>query len=431
MDMKRFLSRSEYFKWGVTAFLVIAAELAFYMLLTNSKGFLNNLNTVGRILSPIIWGLVISYLLWPIVKFFERKAMVPLLKKISPKKEHHRAARALAILISMVVAIFLIGMLLYLVVPQLYESIESIVTSAPDYYDTVSAWITNFFKDYPQAEQMLLEATGHASQSLVDFARSAVLPYLSKVITNLSTGVYSVLRTVMNILIGFVVACYVLGNVEPFSAKCKKILYSLFSVQTTDHILSAVRFTDRAFNGFIDGKIIDSAIIGVICYIVCSILQMPYVVLVSVVVGVTNIIPVFGPFIGGIPTALIILLVSPTKALIYVIFIIVLQQIDGNIIGPKILGSSIGINGFWIMFAILLGGGLFGVAGMILAVPLFAVLYSGVEILVNRRLKNRGLSTETAVYVDIAGIDPETLEPIPLHPKQQEAAAPSSEGGEE
>ena len=235
----------------------------------------------------------------------------------------------------------------------------------------------------------------------------------------------------LNILIGFVVACYVLGNVETFSAKCKKLLYSCFSVKNTDTILSAVRFTDRAFNGFINGKIIDSAIIGIICYIVCSILKMPYIVLVSVVVGVTNIIPVFGPFIGGIPTALIILLVSPTKALIYVIFIIVLQQIDGNIIGPKILGSSIGINGFWIMFAILLGGGLFGVVGMILAVPLFAVLYSGLEILVDKRLKNRGLATETAAYVDIVGIDPDTLKPIPSNPVAAENAAPPSKSGKE
>ena len=428
--MKRFFSRSEYFKWGVTAFLVIAASLAFYMLLSNSKGFTATLGSVSSILSPIIWGLVISYLLWPIVKFLQAKLMDPAMKKIFPKRDMHRLSRALAIFVSIVIALVLIAMLMYLIIPQLYSSIESIVTNSPQYYQTVSDWITNFLKDYPQAEQILLEATGNASQTLADWAREAVLPYLSKIITNLSTGLYSVLRAILNMLIGFVVACYVLGNVEVFSAKCKKILYSLFSVQSTDNILSAVRFTDRAFNGFISGKIVDSAIIGVICYVVCSILQMPYVVLVSVIVGVTNIIPVFGPFIGGVPTALIILLVSPAKALVYVIFIIVLQQIDGNIIGPKILGSSIGINGFWIMFAILLGGGLFGVVGMILAVPMFAVVYSGIGLLVDKRLKKRGLTTETADYIDIAGIDPETLQPIPLHPAEPEPA-PSSESGKE
>ncbi|MBQ9045935.1 MAG: AI-2E family transporter [Oscillospiraceae bacterium] len=427
--MKRFFSKSEYFKWGVTAFLVIAASLAFYMLLTNGQAFVATVRTITGILSPIIWGLVIAYLLWPSVKILQKKALGPLLKKLFPKRDLHRLARALSILIAIVVALLLVAMLVYLVVPQLYDSVESIVTNSPQYYQTVSDWITNFLKDYPQAEQILLEATGNASQNLADFARNAVLPYLSKIITSLSTGLYSVLRAILNILVGFVVACYVLGNIEIFSAKCKKILYSVFSVKSTDNILAAVRFTDRAFNGFINGKIIDSAIIGVLCYVVCSILNMPYTVLVSVVVGVTNIIPVFGPFIGGIPTALIILLVSPTKALIYVIFIIILQQIDGNIIGPKILGSSIGINGFWIMFAILLGGGLFGVIGMVLAVPLFAVLYSGIGLLVDRRLKKRGLATETADYVDILGIDPETLEPIPAHPTPAEAAPPSAESG--
>ena len=429
--MKRFFSRSIYFKWGVTAFVVVSALMVFYTLLTNGRIFLSAIHTIGSILSPVIWGLVISYLLWPLVKLTEAKLFNPLLKKIFPKRKISTASRALSIALAIFTALLLIGTLLYLVIPQIYASIENIVLSTPEYYETVSNWIMNFLKDYPQTEQILLEVTGNASQSLSDFARDAVLPYLSKIITNLSTGLYSVLRTVLNILIGFVVACYVLGNVESFSAKCKKVLYSMFSIQNADNLLSAFRFTDRAFNGFIIGKIIDSAIIGVICYIVCSILNMPYTVLVSVVVGVTNVIPVFGPFIGGIPTALIILLVSPAKALIYIIFIIILQQIDGNILGPKILGSSIGINGFWIMFAILLGGGLFGVAGMILAVPMFAVLYSGFGLLVKKRLKDRGLMTETAAYMNIKSIDPETLEPIPLVAPEENGAPASSEGGKQ
>lgn len=218
-------------------------------------------------------------------------------------------------------------------------------------------------------------------------------------------------------LIGFVVACYVLSNMELFLAKSKKVLYSMFSVKASKRILKAIRFTDTAFMGFISGKVIDSAIIGVICYICCAIMRMPYVVLVSVIVAVTNIIPVFGPFIGAVPTALIILLVSPMKCLIYVIFIIVLQQIDGNIIGPKILGSSTGINGFWIMFAILLGGGLFGFIGMLLGVPVFVVIYAGLEKLVNDGLKKRGLQTETAEYMDLDYIDDATMRPVRL-PKE-------------
>ncbi len=429
--MKRFFSRTAYFKWGVTAFLTVASLMVFYILLTNGSVFTTAIKTLLRILSPVVWGLVIAYLLWPLVKNADANLFVPLLKKVFPKRRVTTASRVLAIALALVASLLVIGTLLYLIIPQVYSSIESIVLNTPEYYDTVSNWIMNFLKDYPQTEKILLEVTGTASQNISDWARDAVLPYLSTIITNLSTGLYSVLRTVLNILIGFVVACYVLGNVESFSARCKKLLYSMFSVKNADNILSAVRFTDRAFNGFLIGKIIDSAIIGVICYIVCSILNMPYTVLVSVVVGVTNIIPVFGPFIGGIPTALIILLVSPAKALIYIIFIIILQQIDGNIIGPKILGSSIGINGFWIMFAILLGGGLFGVGGMILAVPMFAVLYSGFGLLVRMRLKERGLKTETADYMNIKSIDPVTLEPIPLTVEAESTPPPSSDGGEQ
>ena len=263
-------------------------------------------------------------------------------------------------------------------------------------------------------EEALLAATGKASDSLLDWAKTALLPSMGKVVTSLTTGIYAVLRGILDVLIGFVVACYVLSNMELFLAKAKMVLYSIFPLRSSKRILKAIRFTDTAFMSFISGKVIDSAIIGVICYICCAIMRMPYVVLVSVVVGVTNIIPVFGPFIGAVPTALIILLDSPMKCLIYVIFILVLQQIDGNIIGPKILGSSTGINGFWIMFAILLGGGLFGFIGMLLGVPVFVVIYAGLEKLVNNGLKKRGLQTETAEYMNLDYIDDATLRPVRL-----------------
>ena len=245
---------------------------------------------------------------------------------------------------------------------------------------------------------------------------------MGKIVTSLTTGIYAVLRGILDVLIGFVVACYVLSNMELFMAKSKMVLYSIFPLRSSKRILKAIRFTDTAFMSFISGKVIDSAIIGVICYICCAIMRMPYVVLVSVVVGVTNIIPVFGPFIGAVPTALIILLDSPMKCLIYVIFILVLQQIDGNIIGPKILGSSTGINGFWIMFAILLGGGLFGFIGMLLGVPVFVVIYAGLEKLVNNGLKKRGLQTETAEYMNLDYIDDATLRPVRLPTEAPHAA---------
>ena len=416
--MKRFDPKNKYLGWGITAFGVIACCILFYMLLQHGKLIGDAISSLLGILSPIIWGLVIAYLLWPLTKVFQRKLFEPLLKKIWPKKPVRTSlARGLSVALSILVALLIIAALIWLIIPQIYTSVESIVLNSQDYYDTITGWINKFFENNPEVEEVLLSATGNVSDSLLDWAKTALLPSMGKVVTSVTTGIYAVLRAILNVLIGFVVACYVLSNMELFLAKSKKVLYSMFSVKASKRILKAIRFTDTAFMGFISGKVIDSAIIGVICYICCAIMRMPYVVLVSVIVAVTNIIPVFGPFIGAVPTALIILLVSPMKCLIYVIFIIVLQQIDGNIIGPKILGNSTGINGFWLMFAILLGGGLFGFIGMLLGVPVFVVIYAGLEELVNNGLKKRGLQTETAEYMDLDYIDDATMRPVRL-PKE-------------
>ncbi len=219
-------------------------------------------------------------------------------------------------------------------------------------------------------------------------------------------------KGVYNVIIGIIVSVYILSNMERFIAGVRRLTYSLFGIETAEKIRDGLAFTDKTFMGFINGKLLDSAIIGLICYIVCAILNMPYALLVSVIVGVTNIIPFFGPFIGAVPSALIILMVDPMKTLIFVIFIIVLQQIDGNLIGPKILGSSIGINGFWVMFSIILGAGLFGFWGMLLGVPVFVLIYTLIDGAVVKKLKKSDLPWETAEYVDLESIDPVTREII-------------------
>lgn len=400
--MKRFDPKNKYLGWGITAFGVIACCILFYMLLQHGKSIGDAISSLLGILSPIIWGLVIAYLLWPLTKVFQRKLFEPLLKKIRPKKPVRTSlARGLSVALSILVALIIIAALIWLIIPQIYTSVESIVLNSQDYYDTITGWINKFFENNPEVEEVLLSATGNVSDSLLDWAKTALLPSMGKVVTSVTTGIYAVLRAILNVLIGFVVACYVLSNMELFLAKSKKVLYSMFSVKASKRILKAIRFTDTAFMGFISGKVIDSAIIGVICYICCAIMRMPYVVLVSVIVAVTNIIPVFGPFIGAVPTALIILLVSPMKCLIYVIFIIVLQQIDGNIIGPKILGEKVGVDSLMIVVAITISGGLWGLIGMFIGVPLFAVLRQAVKELVESRLQKKHLPVETAVYYDV------------------------------
>ena len=399
--MKRFDPKNKYFGWGITAFGVIACSILFFMLLQHGKSISGAIGTLISILSPIIWGMVITYLLWPLVKMFQRKLFEPLLQKIRPKKPVSKSlARGLSVVLAILVALVLIAALVWLIIPQLYTSIESIVLNSQQYYDTITGWINRFFENNPEVEEALLSATGKASDSLLDWAKTALLPSMGKVVTSLTTGIYAVLRGILDVLIGFVVACYVLSNMELFLAKAKMVLYSIFPLRSSKRILKAIRFTDTAFMSFISGKVIDSAIIGVICYICCAIMRMPYVVLVSVVVGVTNIIPVFGPFIGAVPTALIILLDSPMKCLIYVIFILVLQQIDGNIIGPKILGETVGVDSLMIVVAITISGGLWGLVGMFIGVPLFAVLRQAVKELVESRLQKKHLPTETTAYMD-------------------------------
>jgi predicted PurR-regulated permease PerM len=416
--------------WGLTAFFVIVGSILFYMLFRHFGNLWAFIKLLTRILSPILWGFAIAYLICPMMKFFERKLFKPLGEKLFPQKEKNAWAfsRAMAIALAVVVMLILLAFLLWLVLPQLYLSIESIVLSAPDYVLDTIAWIQDMLKGMPELENATVTILDDLADTFISWVRTNLLPEMNSIITNVTTGVYYILREILNVAIGIVVSVYVLYNKEKFGANAKKMFYSVFSIHTTEKILRSIRFIDETFMGFIVGKLIDSLIIGVLCYILCLILGMPYAVLISVVIGVTNVIPVFGPFIGAVPTALIVLMDSPMKCLIFVLMIIILQQIDGNVIGPKILGNSLGVNGFWVMFAILVGAGLFGFMGMLLGVPFFTVLSTGSKALINSRLKKRGLSEETADYVNLDHIDPVTLEPVKRDPVLSESREEGTAG---
>ena len=312
----------------------------------------------------------------------------------------------------------LMAALVYLILPQLYSSLETIVVNSNTYIANVTNWVTKMLEDYPEIERYASQLLGTVNTNLMDWIQGTVLPELGSLVTNVTTGVYYVLMGVYNLVIGIIVSVYILSNLEGFTASAKRMLYSLFPVETAEKIREGLAFTDRTFMGFINGKLLDSAIIGLICYIVCAILKMPYALLVSVIVGVTNVIPFFGPFIGAVPSAIIILMVSPLKCLIFIVFIIVLQQVDGNIIGPKILGSSIGINGFWVMFSIILGAGLFGFWGMLLGVPVFVVIYTAINSRIERRLKENDLPWRVEEYSELDHIDPVTRQAVKKAPPE-------------
>ena len=412
----------KYLYWGVTAFCVIAAAILFYMALNYLPLLRQGLASLLHILSPFIWGLVICYLLTPFMRLVQKKLFGPLSKKLyknSKRSDGSRFARSMSVLLSELFLLAILTALVCLIIPQLYSSLQNMVANSPMYIETASRWLTQLLEDFPEIEQYVSQTLGQVNTSLMDWIQNTVLPKLGSLISNVTSGVYYAIMGVYNLVIGIIVSVYVLSNLEQFGASAKRILYSVFSVDMAKKILEGLEFTDRTFMGFINGKLLDSAIIGLICYIVCSILRMPYALLVSVIVGVTNIIPFFGPFIGAVPSSIIILLVNPVKCLIFIAFIILLQQLDGNIIGPKILGSSVGINGFWVMFSIILGAGLFGFWGMLLGVPVFVIIYAAITGSVTRKLKRSDLPWEAADYMDMAYIDPVTYQPVKKHREEE------------
>ena len=417
----------KYLYWGVTAFLVVAASILFYMALNYMPALGKALQKLARILNPFIWGLVFTYLLTPLMRSLEKNCFYPLGKKLHKSNEQRAArfGRGLSVLVSIIVLLAVLAALVYMILPQLYSSIETIVTNSPAYLENLGIWVEQTLKDFPAVadffEERLAELNSNLGSDLFAWIQTNVLPQLGSFVTNVTSGVYSVVRAVYNLVIGIIVSIYLLNGLEHYGAAFKRVLYSLLNIESAEKLLEGIRFTDRTFIGFINGKLLDSAIIGLICYIVCAILKMPYTLLVSVIIGITNIIPFFGPLIGAVPSAFIILMVDPLKCLIFIIFIILLQQVDGNFIGPKILGNSVGISGFWVMFSIILGAGLFSFWGMLLGVPVFVVIYTLINSLIEKKLRRSDLPVDVAEYRDLDHIDAVTRQSIRRTPPSETA----------
>lgn len=412
--MKNLFTDRKYLCWGLTAFFVIIGSILFFMLLQHMAGIRAALSKLMGILSPIIWGVVFSYLLQPIQLCMRNHLFDKLCTKLCKKRPELavKLSRAITALISLILLIVVLSALLWMLLPQVYESLETLILNLPAYAQTIGAWVEDKLSSYPQLETVVIGFLSEVEVSITDLMQNSVFPRVESIIANLTTGVYRVVRAALNLLIGFVVAIYVLYNTDRCNSSLKRITYSIFSTEKAGHILKAFRFAHEVIMGFISGKIVDSLIIGVLCYIGCRILSIPYAVLVSVIVGVTNIIPFFGPFIGAVPSAFLILVISPSKCLVFVLFVFLLQQFDGNILGPRILGDAVGIKGFWIMFAIIVGGGLFGFIGMVMGVPVMTIILAAAHYLINNALEKRGHSTEREAYEKLDYIDPESGEMI-------------------
>ncbi|MCR4787943.1 MAG: AI-2E family transporter [Lachnospiraceae bacterium] len=409
----KFPINKKYLKIGTVAFIVIALSILFAHMISTFDTIPNYFSNIIHVMQPIIFGVIFAYLFNPIMNFFERELIFPRIMKskgvISDK------SRKITRLCSVILTYLFIGLLIYglisLVSPKLVESINILINQMPNYfqslqntYDKYSVMILEKYNKFEPTISTTLSFLGMTTESMKDWVNN-VLPDIKDWFGGLSSGLRSIIVSLWNLIIGLVVSIYALLTKEKFSAQAKKIIYALFSKERANNLLKDTRFISDTFIGFISGKIFDSLIIGILCFIGLTILRIPYTVLISVIIGITNIIPFFGPFIGAIPSAFLLLMINPLICLKFIIFIVVLQQIDGNIIGPKILGSSTGLSGFWVIFAITVFGGLWSFVGMFIGIPFFAVIYALIKRKIDHKLEEKNMPTDTDFYGPVKRIE--------------------------
>lgn len=431
----KFSEQPHYFQWGLTAFCVIGCCVLVAFVLIKLPFIWNVVKKLFGALSPFIYGFVMAYLLMPVFNMLYRRIQPPMSRKFT---HGTRIAKGISSLLTLIIGLAVVAGLLWMVLPQLVVSIFSIVESADTYMNDVSNWVTGLLKDNPVIARNFMQVYEQFSEQLVNWVQNIALPHL----VTMMTGVVTTVSVVVDILIGIIIALYILNGKETFCAQAKKMTYSLFSIDRANSIIERVAYIHRVFGGFITGKLIDSLIIGVLCFIGIRVMmsvglltiESSFALLISVIIGVTNIIPFFGPFIGAIPSAILIMVESPLQALYFVIFIIILQQIDGNILGPKIRMANMTQKLERPVELPRIFGGLFGFVGMAIGVPLFAVIYSIVSECINHLLHNRGLSEDTNDYRGDKRLDAGTGQFVhvssnvpPVSARERRAAAKAKE----
>lgn len=399
---------------GVTAFLVIAAGIVLFFIIYRFNDVQNALNTLGEILTPITYGLVMAYLLNPVYNFFQGRLERLFTRRKGKKlsKRALRASKALSITITLILALVAVTSLLSMVIPQVIDSIFGIVESLPSNLARLSATLEEMLKSYPELDDTAMNLYNNLTAMLDQWIKNDLMPQLNSLVRTLSSGIFGAVNLLKNIVIGVIICVHVLSSKTIFCGQVKKMMYAVLPTQKANLLLDNVHYTHRVFGGYISGKLLDSLIVGLICFAFMATFNLPYAMLVSIVMGVTNIIPFFGPFIGAIPSILLIFLVDMRSAVIFAAFILVLQQIDGNIIEPKILGDSIGLSSFWVIVAIVVCGGLFGFVGMVIGAPAFAVGYSLVGMALDRSLRKHNLPIELDTYIDLDHMEEESGQPV-------------------
>lgn len=409
---------------SLAVFITFCCCILFFFVIYRYNGFTDYWKNLAYILQPIIIGVVLAYMLNPAMKMVERWAVKLLKEKIKMKNPEKIAgtARAVGIFGAFLILFGVIFILLAAIVPAISASVLDIVKTLPEQVNSLIDWIYEVAEGDSEFAHIAEEGINQATTFFESWMTNYLLPQAERYISSITSGVIASLKFLLNIVVGIIVSVYVMASQEKFAGQAKKILYAVFKPVRANVIITVVRKSNKIFGGFISGKILDSAIIGLIAYIVLVIMQMPDTILIAVIIGVTNIIPFFGPFIGAIPSFIIIVLQNPMQGIYFLIFIFILQQIDGNIIGPKILGDSTGLSSFWVVFAIMVFGGLWGFLGMLLGVPVMAVIYYIVQSIVSYLLKKRGIPDSEIDYVHLKSIDKYSNKPEYLNGKSPKKA---------
>ena len=395
----KFDTNKKYTTIAIYSLLVIIGSITFFYLVSEHTVVFRFLRGFFSLLTPFIYGGVLAYVLNPVLRWIEDTVF----PKIFGDHVSKRARRALGVLLTIIFAGAIVSIFLAILIPQMVESVDSLARSIYAFLPQAQVMLGEFLEEYGTNDVVAgifsilgvdVSDPAYALQKLA--ARSYT--FLTQVLPNLFGGMMRLTSGLLDVVVGIIISIYLLLSKEVFYAQVKKLLFAFFPRRFTQALLNLTHDSNDIFCGFISGKILDSAIIGVLCFVGCTILKMPYSVLVSFIVGVTNIIPYFGPFIGAIPSIFIIMIDDPIKSLIFAVFVLVLQQLDGNVIGPKILGQSTGLSSFWVIFAVTFFGGMFGFVGMLIGVPTFAVIYALVRNISEYRLNKKGMKTQTIEY---------------------------------
>ena len=407
--------KKKYFHMGLTFFLSACGVILVLLLLLHMSEVSEGIRSFVNIATPIIDGLVLTYFMAPVVNSIENKWIYAKFSdRIFKGREEgerrgkaKRKVRAVAIFITYVLFILIIVGFFWIIIPDIISSIQNISKNFTVYQWNLTVWVDRMLIKYPQLDQAYNTVMSNYSDPINEWINVNIFGRVNEFAMTILSGGISIIKALFNFIIGMIIALYLLGSKELMIGQAKKIVYALMKKDTANAFIYNVRYTNKIFQDFFVGKIVDSIIIGLLCFIATTVMRTPYALLVSIIVGVTNIIPFFGPFIGAIPSAFLVLLVDPKQCLYFIILIVILQQLDGNVIGPLILGQKTGLSGFWVIFAITIFGGLWGFTGMLLGVPVFAVIYTGVSSFIKAKLKEKGLEDNTKRYVHVDYINEE------------------------